>query len=151
MLTRTNLKLIMDFLPLLRELVKSYQAFESYSAPHIKSMDLTPPQFDVIATLANQPPMTCKELGEKTLITKGTLTGILDRLEIKNLIERQINCDDGRSQKIILKESGKKLFDLVFPLHMTYLEKAFSKMTSQDKANLTNSLKQLRNAFEQSH
>ena len=141
----------MDFLPLLRELVKSYQAFESYYAPHIKSMDLTPPQFDVIATLANQPAMTCKELGEKTLITKGTLTGILDRLEIKNLIERQHNCEDGRSQKIILKESGKKLFDLVFPLHMAYLQKAFSKMNSQDKANLSNSLRQLRNAFEQSH
>jgi len=41
----------MDFLPLLREVVRSYQAFENFSTPHIKSMNLTSPQFDVIATL----------------------------------------------------------------------------------------------------
>ena len=114
----------MEFLPLLRELVSGYQAFESYSAPHIKSMNLTPPQFDVIATLANQPAMTCKELGEKTLITKGTLTGILDRLEIKSLIKRQTNDEDGRSQKIILTASGQTLFDSVFPSHINIWKKS---------------------------
>jgi MarR family 2-MHQ and catechol resistance regulon transcriptional repressor len=141
----------MEFLPLLRELVRNYQAFESYSVPHIKSMDLTPPQFDVIATLANQPAMTCKELGEKTLITKGTLTGILDRLEIKELVKRQTNNEDGRSQKIILTKSGQALFDSVFPSHMKHLEKAFNKLTNQEMTNLTNSLKQLRQALEQTN
>lgn len=141
----------MEFLPLLRELVSGYQAFESYSAPHIKSMNLTPPQFDVIATLANQPAMTCKELGEKTLITKGTLTGILDRLEIKSLIKRQTNDEDGRSQKIILTASGQTLFDSVFPSHMKHLEKVFNKLTKQEMTNLTNSLKQLRLALEQTN
>lgn len=141
----------MEFLPLLRELVSGYQAFESYSAPHIKSMNLTPPQFDVIATLANQPAMTCKELGEKTLITKGTLTGILDRLEIKSLIKRQTNDEDGRSQKIILTASGQTLFDSVFPSHMKHLEKVFNKLTKQEMTNLSNSLKQLRLALEQTN
>ena len=55
----------MNFLPTLRELVLAYQAFERYSMPHIKAMGLTMTQFDVIATLGNQPAMSCKELGEK--------------------------------------------------------------------------------------
>jgi len=74
-----------NFLPTLRELVLAYQAFEHFSAPHIKSLGLTMTQFDVIATLGNQPAMTCKDLGEKTLVTKGTLTGVLERLEDKKL------------------------------------------------------------------
>lgn len=138
----------MGFLPLLREVVRSYQAFESYSAPHIKSMNLTPPQFDVIATLANQPPMTCKTLGEKTLITKGTLTGILDRLEMKGIIERKANEEDARSQKVALTSTGQEIFEHTFPTHMQHLEKAFNQLSPQKMTELTTSLEQLREALE---
>lgn len=138
----------MNFLPLLREIVRGYQAFDNYSAPHIKSMNLTPPQFDVIATLANQPPMTCKTLGDKTLITKGTLTGILDRLEIKGIIERQTNEEDGRSQKIMLTSAGREIFEHTFPKHMRHLEKAFNQLSLQQMIDLTNTLKQLRETIE---
>lgn len=138
----------MEFLPLLREIVRSYQAFDNYSAPHIKSMNLTPPQFDVIATLANQPPMTCKTLGDKTLITKGTLTGILDRLEAKGIIERKTNEEDARSQKIMLTPAGQEIFDHAFPAHMRHLEKAFSQLSAQEITNLTSALKQLRATME---
>ena len=138
----------MEFLPLLREIVRSYQAFDNYSAPHIKSMNLTPSQFDVIATLANQPPMTCKTLGEKTLITKGTLTGILDRLEIKGMIERKANKDDARSQKIMLTLDGQAIFEQTFPAHMQHLEKAFNQLSPQQMTDLTNALKQLRVSME---
>jgi MarR family transcriptional regulator, 2-MHQ and catechol-resistance regulon repressor len=139
----------MKFLPLLRELVRSYQAFESFSVPHIRSMQLTSPQFDVIATLGNQPAMTCKDLGKKTLITKGTLTGVLDRLEIKKLIVRQTNDEDGRSQKIALTASGQSIFEQAFPSHIKHLEKAFNQLTTQEMADLTDLLKRLRDALEQ--
>jgi MarR family transcriptional regulator, 2-MHQ and catechol-resistance regulon repressor len=138
----------MEFLPLLREIVRSYQAFDNYSAPHIKSMDLTPSQFDVIATLGNQPPMACKTLGDKTLITKGTLTGILDRLEIKGLTERKACEEDARSQKVALTLAGQAMFEHTFPKHMQHLEKAFKELSPQQMLDLTSSLKQLREAME---
>jgi len=138
----------MDFLPLLREITRSYQAFENFSTPHIKSMNLTPPQFDVIATLANQLPMTCKTLGKKTLITKGTLTGILNRLEVKGFIERKINEEDGRSQKIRLSSAGQEIFEHTFPTHMQHLGKAFNQLSPQQMIELTKSLKQLRETME---
>ena len=71
------------FLPSLRELVRCYQTFSAYSAAHLRTLGLTPPQFDIVATLGNTPGMTPKEVGEKTLITKGTLTGVVDRLAAK--------------------------------------------------------------------
>jgi hypothetical protein len=51
-----------SFLPMLRESVRGYQAFEQYSSSHIRGIGLTPSQFDIIATLG----MTFKELYEKT-------------------------------------------------------------------------------------
>lgn len=138
----------MDFLPLLRELARSYQALESFSGSHVRSFGLTPPQFDLIASLGNQPPMTCKELGEKTLITKGTLTGVLDRLEDKGLIVRCANSADARSQRVSLTVAGNDLFKEIFPKHIQYLSCAFNQISKNEMDQLTQSLKQLREAIE---
>ncbi len=141
----------MDFLPLIRELARSYQAFESFSGSHVRSFGLTPPQFDLIATLGNQPPMTCKELGQKTLITKGTLTGILDRLEEKGLISRCVNSEDARSQRVTLTETGNLLFKQVFPKHGQFLSRAFDQLSKNEMDQLTHSLKRLREAIEKTN
>ena len=138
----------MKFLPLLRELVTTYQSFMDYSVPHIQNMGLTHPQFDVIATLGNQPPMTCKELGEKTLITKGTLTGILERLEAKGYIKKFSNTEDGRSYKTGLTKEGQKVFDKAFPSHLKHLDEAFKKLSKKDIEAITMQLKSLREIFE---
>ncbi len=137
----------MNFLPALRNLVSAYQAFERYSAPDVKAMGLTTTQFDVIATLGNQPPMTCKELGEKTLVTKGTLTGVLERLEAKGILERKLNPEDARSQMIGLTKEGQLLFEKVFPAHLQHLRKAFSKLSEKELSEVTKSLQAINHIF----
>jgi DNA-binding MarR family transcriptional regulator len=137
----------MNFLPVLRNLVSAYQAFERYSAPDLRSMGLTMTQFDVIATLGNQPPMTCKELGEKTLVTKGTLTGVLERLESKGILERKLNPDDARSQMIGLTAEGQRLFEKVFPAHLQHLEKAFNQLNTNDLSDASGALQKLTTIF----
>lgn len=134
----------MTYLTLIKELVSTYQAFESFSTKHVKELGLTATQFDIIATLGNQPPMTCKELGEKTLILKGTMTGVLERLEAKNLIEKIPNAEDGRSYKIGLTKAGDRLFKKVFPEHLSYLEKNFEKLSLKDMDSAITALRNVK-------
>ena len=138
----------MSYMVLIKELALTYQAFEGYSSKHIKKMGITETQFDILATLGNQPPMTCKELGEKTLILKGTMTGVLERLEIKGLIEKVTNEEDARSYKIKLSRNGEKLFKKVFPEHLSYLEQAFGKLNKKQITESTMALKELRKIFK---
>lgn len=138
------------FLQTLRELAQCYQAFETYSAAHIRSVELTPPQFDVLATLGNTLGMTPGRLGEKTLITKGTLTGVVDRLEAKRLVRRTASKDDGRSQIVQLTKKGQTLFEIVFPAHVDYLSQVFLKFSKSDYARIETALKDLHMAFENS-
>lgn len=137
----------MNHLLLVKGLVQAYQAFETYSEAHIKTMGLTTTQFDIVATLGNQPPMTCKELGEKTLVSKGTMTGVLERLEAKGLIEKLMNDEDGRSYKIGLSKSGDKLFKKVFPEHVDYLGKAIGKLSKKELEQAVRVLKEIKAIF----
>lgn len=135
------------FLPTLRELASAYQAFEAYSAAHIRTLDLTPAQFDIIATLGNTPGMPFKELGEKTLITKGTLTGVVDRLADKKLVQRVASPCDGRSQTVQLTQQGAALFERIFPDHLAHLQRAFVALSPGELTDLEKSLRHLREAL----
>ena len=136
-----------SFIPVLRELARAYQEFESFSASHIRALDLTPSQFDIVATLGNTDGMSFKELGEKTLITKGTLTGVVDRLEAKNLVKRIASTRDGRSQTVQLTHKGETLFARIFPAHMSHVGQAFATFSQEDLDNMVATLYRLRVAF----
>lgn len=109
----------------LKQLVQCYQAYEKLANQHFTELGLTSSQFDIIATLGNTEGMSCKELGEKTFITKGTMTGVLDRLEKKGFLTRCPVEGDRRLYLIKLTIEGQKLFEKVFPLHLDYMNKYF--------------------------
>ena len=135
------------FLPLMRELVRTYQAFSAYDAAGYLDVDLTVPQADVIFTLGNTQGLTCKQIGEKTLITKGTLTGILDRLEAKKLIRRVRLTEDRRSTRIQLSRAGERLFQREFPRQIAHLKKRFQRLSEPELREIQTSLRKLREAF----
>jgi len=137
-----------EFLYTLRQLIRCTQAFERYSGVHVRQMGLTESQFDVVATLGNTSGMSCKALGEKTLITKGTLTGVLDRMEARGLITRTADCDDARRSHVALTSKGAALFDEVFPAHLQHLERAFGRLSESELKHLRSGLTQLQDAFE---
>lgn len=89
-------------------------------------------------------------MGEKTLITKGTLTGVVDRLEEKGLIRRIPSALDGRSQIVQLTKKGERLFDKVFPAHVAYFSRAFADWKAEDYARIEAALHDLRAVFESS-
>ncbi len=136
------------FLPMLRELARCYQAFEAYSGAHVRSMGLTPSQFDIVATLGNTPGMSFKELGEKTLITKGTLTGVVDRLEAQRLVRRSASAEDGRSMIVSLTPAGERLFDKAFAAHLDHLRRALGNLAPTQLQRIESALRGLREAFE---
>ena len=137
----------LPFLPTMQSLVHCYQAFEAYSAADIRAMGLTPPQFDVVATLGNTSGMTATELGEKTLITKGTLTGVVDRLAERGWVERVAHASDRRCQIVRLTKSGEALFARVFPKHMAFLSQAFAGASAADHARWQQALNELEQVF----
>jgi len=140
-----------EVIPLVRELVRCYQAFERISNTHIRLSGLTPAQFDIVATLGNTPGMTFKELGQRTLITKGTLTGVVDRLEVRGIVRRVASDCDGRSTLVRLTKTGESLFERTFAPHIAFLAPAFEALPACGRRELGKRLAQLRVELERRH
>ncbi len=135
------------FLATIRQLALCYQAFDRFSTKQLQGSGLSHRQFDIIATLGNTPGMSPKELGERTLITKGTLTGVINRLVDKNLVQRIPSPLDGRSQIIQLTPAGEAKFDEMFPLLLAAMGKVFTNFKASDYQRVQNALQDLRAVF----
>jgi DNA-binding MarR family transcriptional regulator len=132
------------FLKSIRLLAECMQGYERLSGEYVRRSGLTHAQFDIIATLGNTPGMSYKELGDKTLITKGTLTGVIERLEQKGLVERQRSDCDKRSFFVRLTREGEQVFCTVFPHVIAESGKAFAQYSDDDFADLEKSLSKLK-------
>ncbi|HEU4685760.1 MAG TPA: MarR family transcriptional regulator [Nitrospira sp.] len=136
-------------LKVLRPLVEAYLAFSRADNRHIRSMRLTASQFDVIATLGETDGMTCSELSARTLVTKGTLTGVLDRLVKKGLIKREPSAADRRSIRVRLTAKGDALFRKTFAAHIDFLRPFFERAVSPQEAETASTLlNRLRDSFQ---
>jgi len=120
------------YLKSVRLLAQCLQGFERFSGDTVRCRGLTPAQFDIIATLGNTSGMTYKELGDKTLITKGTLTGVIERLEHKGLVLRSRSEDDRRSFFVRLTRGGEQVFAEVFPQVVEHGRQLFAPWSEAD-------------------
>ena len=137
------------FIPLMQHLAGAYQAFSLYDAEGLRKSGsgLTPSQARVIFTIGGTEGMTCKDIGDITLITKGTLTGVIDRLEEKGLVERWSVEGDGRKTIVALTRRGERIYDREFPRHVEFLKSKFDKLGAGDRKKATELLQKIRGLF----
>ncbi len=128
----------------IRLLAECFHAFERQAGANIRCRTgLTPSQFDIVATLGNTQGMTFKEMGERTLITKGTLTGVIDRLQEKGLVERITQLEDRRSTLVRLTKQGEAEFKRVFAPQIAFGKQSFVSYDEQDFEALDKELTKL--------
>jgi len=94
-----------------RALIRAAFLFTSSPDRPYHALGINVSEVDVLAAIARAESMalTCSEIAEATLITKGGITGILDRLEARRLVHREASRDDRRSIMIQLTEKGVDL------------------------------------------
>ncbi len=138
-----------SFIPLMQQLAGAYQAFSLYDAEglRISGSNLTPSQARVIFTIGGTDGMTCKDIGDITLITKGTLTGVIDRLGEKGLVERWSVEGDGRKTIVALTRRGDRVYEKEFPKHIAFLKEKFDNLSARDRKQAIALLEKIRALF----
>ncbi len=85
-----------------REIIKRYK-------PFLDRIDLTYTQYIVMMVMWEYHTLNVKELGEKLFLDSGTLTPLLKKLEIKQLITRNRSPKDERNLLVSLTKTGEQL------------------------------------------
>jgi DNA-binding MarR family transcriptional regulator len=94
------------------------RALEALRAEHLRLFDLTPGDFDVLATIRRQQGadgMNPGQILDSVLITSGGLTKRIDRLERAGLIERHPDPGDRRGTLLRLTPTGRTRVDEAIP------------------------------------
>jgi DNA-binding MarR family transcriptional regulator len=109
----------------------------------LEKLDLTPPQFYVLATIGYAGGLPFGEIGAKMMVTVSNLTGIVDRLEEKKLVTRKRDDYDRRVVHVLLTERGSKLYKNTIPLFEKSISQIFSALDRREQKELSALLRKL--------
>jgi DNA-binding MarR family transcriptional regulator len=92
------------------------RAIELHSASLTSRFRLTTPQLIVLKVLAKKGAMKPGQLAMAINLSQATVTGIVKRLEAKNLVSRQKDKNDGRSYLLSISDAGNSMLDSMPPM-----------------------------------
>lgn len=82
-----------------------FQYLNSKLSPY----DITPAQYSVLSCLWGKDYATPKQIAESVGLETSTISGVLDRMQKKGLIDRVVDTDDRRAIQVIITKSGQDL------------------------------------------
>ena len=80
--------------------------------------------------------MSQRELAERLYVTKGNVSGLIDRLVEAKLVERRSIPEDRRSHALYLTTEGVRLAKLGIETHQRFMDETLGKLPSDDIATL---------------
>ena len=90
------------------QLTKASRAGAGFWTKKVEHLGVTASQAMTLNFLGEEDAIPTNVLGQKLQITSATMTGILDRLEKMDLIERRPHPDDRRAVLVCLTEKGDR-------------------------------------------
>lgn len=102
--------------------------------------------FDVLATLRRSgPPYSLSPTGlyEATMVTSGTMTSRLDRLQRAGLIRREPDPSDRRGTLVVLTEDGRRLIDEAVSAHVENEKRVLAGLSRDEQQQLNGLLTKL--------
>ena len=107
--------------------------------------------FDVLATLRRSGApfsLSPTDLMDRTMVTSGTMTNRIDRLEQAGWVKRHRNPKDGRGMVVTLTDKGFELIDRVIADHVANQHRLIEALSPKDQQALDQLLADWLCAFE---
>ncbi len=126
-------------------IVRTANLFSAKAAQLFRNYDLTEAQFNVLFALKFAAgDITQAELGKRLVVTRASITSVLDKLESKDLVKRVNVPDNRRIHHVELTIKGRALIDQVEPRYRDEIHLALSDMEIDDCHQLINQLEKAR-------
>ena len=115
---------------------KIHRAIRKELDNKFKEFSITPPQFEVLVLLWAEDGLLLSELGRKLSRDGPTITGVVDRMEKKQLVKRTRDERDRRAIKIVLTLKGVRLKGKLTTLRNEIIDKTIGNFTRNELEQL---------------
>ena len=112
-----------------------------YLSKRLSEYDVTPVQHGVLSCIMGKSYDTPKHLAENLSLETSTISGILDRMQKKGLIDRVVNKEDRREVQVRITEKGRELEDKIGVITDEVNAEVLKNFTDDEIAYIKNSLR----------
>jgi DNA-binding MarR family transcriptional regulator len=112
------------------QLLRTAETLWNASRVFFVRWDLSPSQFNILNLLYDQlDGCTQIELSRSLIMHRSNVTGLVDRLEARGLVQRHDSARDRRAYRVVLTPAGRKLVQLILPHYYATAEKVWGDLT----------------------
>src|SRR5580698_1147753 len=110
----------------------------------LREIGVSIPQCDVLTTLTEKEGVSQQELATRLYVTKGNISGLIDRLTEAGLVERRSTANDRRQHAIYLTEAGRRMAERAIAVQHRWIASTLGRMAESDLEALEAKLVALR-------
>ncbi|MEH7238698.1 MarR family winged helix-turn-helix transcriptional regulator [Bacillus sp. JJ1562] len=129
-------------------LMQTSRALQERIRDEMLKNNLSITEFSVLEVLFHKGIQTIQQIGKSVLITSGSMTYIIDKLEQKGLLKRSACPDDRRAIHVSLTDAGSEIMNKIMPEHEDYVDSIFDSLNSQEVDILVGLLKRVKDRVE---
>jgi len=115
-------------------------------AQEVADLNLTPVQYSSLQTICSQPGIDQKTLAAAIGYDTSTIAGVIDRLEARGLLVRNVSPTDRRARQITLTAQGLQTLEAAVPRMHRSQERLLEPLSPEQRAQLMQLMQVLINA-----
>jgi MarR family 2-MHQ and catechol resistance regulon transcriptional repressor len=131
-------------------LSKATRWFQERKLSDMQRYGLHATEFAVLELLYHKGEQPMQHIGEKILISSGSITYVVDKLAKKGLLQRKPSATDRRISYASITDEGRAWMESIFPTHESRIDAMFASLTDEEKQQLITLMKRLGYALAQS-
>jgi DNA-binding MarR family transcriptional regulator len=105
-------------------------------AEGLREIGLSVPQCDVLTTLTEQEGVSQQDLAKRLYVTKGNISGLIDRLVAAGLVERRAIAADKRQHAIVLTAAGRAAAEQAIACQRRFVARTIGRLPADELATL---------------
>ena len=122
---------------------KAAKAVERVDLASVKQSNLCMGDFAIMEVLLHKGPLPVNTIGEKVLLTSGSMTAAVNRLWKRGFVRKVRDAADGRMFHVHLTGRGRRVIEQAYSRHAQNLEKIAAVLTTAERAELARLLKKI--------
>lgn len=126
-------------------LMQTSKAIQERIRDEMSNNNLGITEFSVLEALYYQGKQTIQQIGNRILISSGSMTYVIDKLEKKGIIKRNDCREDRRVIHITLTDEGMEMMENIMPKYQDMVDSFFGDLNGDESKLLVNSLKKVSN------